>query len=55
MIKNKSLLISVLLTVAVLIAFWQVAQCDFVMFDDNQYIVQNQHIQNGMTIDGVVS
>ena len=46
MLKNKQiLLICLFLTVAALIAFWQVNQCDFINYDDPLYVTENIHVQ----------
>jgi protein O-mannosyl-transferase len=54
MLKNKQIpLIYLLLTVAVIIAFRQVNQCDFISYDDPLYVTENTHIMNGVTVDAV--
>jgi tetratricopeptide (TPR) repeat protein len=50
---RRQLLICLFLTVAVLAAFWQVNRCDFINYDDEDYITENSHIQNGITLEGV--
>jgi len=42
-----------ILTVATLIAFWRVNDCDFTVYDDKVYITENSHIQNGITKGGI--
>ena len=34
-------------------AFWQVRNCDFVNYDDPAYVTKNQHVQQGLTLDGI--
>ncbi len=51
--KKQILLISLLLAAAALIAFWQVMDCDFIRYDDGEYVTQNPHIQHGMTMEGI--
>ena len=46
------LIVYIVLTVVTLAVFWQVNQYDFVNFDDNVYITDNFHIQQGITLDG---
>ena len=41
------------LALTTLTAFWQVGNHEFVNFDDNVYITENNHIQNGITIQGL--
>src|SRR5947209_8534648 len=33
--------------------FWPVSRHQFINFDDPEYLTANQHIQNGLTADGV--
>ena len=50
MLKNKqTTLIYIFLAAATLIAFWQINQCDFVLYDDNTYVSENISIQSGIT------
>ena len=49
---RRQLLICLFLTLTVLAAFWQVKHCDFIIFDDEEYITENSHIQNGITLEG---
>jgi tetratricopeptide (TPR) repeat protein len=52
--KNKQmLLIYSLLTIATLLAFWQVNTCEFIYFDDPFYVTENNHVQNGITLEGI--
>ncbi len=54
MLKDKQIpLIYLLLTVAALIAFWQVNQCDFINYDDPLYITDNIHVKSGITIGSI--
>jgi hypothetical protein len=54
MLKNKQIpLIYLLLTAAVVMAFWRVNQCGFINFDDGQYVTENTHIANGVTIEAI--
>ena len=34
-------------------AFWQVNHCDFINYDDDVYVTENSHIQNGITMEGI--
>src|SRR5208283_3313237 len=55
MSKNKQLLLIYLfLTVVTLVAFWQVNHCDFINFDDPDYITKNSHVLNGITLEGIL-
>ena len=42
-------LVCLLLAVAVLAAYWPALNCDFVQFDDPDYVLANPHIQNGLS------
>ncbi len=54
MLKNKqNLIISVFLVIATLVVFWRVGNCDFIIFDDPLYISQNNHVKNGITLNGI--
>ncbi|MGA2936995.1 MAG: tetratricopeptide repeat protein [Syntrophobacteraceae bacterium] len=54
MLGNKQIpLIYLLLTLAALIAFWQVNQCDFINYDDPSYVTENIHIRNGITTEAI--
>ena len=52
--KNKYVwTINLFLVLATLIAFGQVGNHGFVNLDDNVYITENPHIQNGITVQGL--
>ncbi len=52
--KNKYIsMIYIFLTVATLMAFWQVTHCDFTNYDDTFYVTENNHVQNGITMEGI--
>jgi tetratricopeptide (TPR) repeat protein len=51
--KEQILIIYIVLAVVTLAVFWQVSQYDFIGLDDFEYIVNNSHIQSGITLDGV--
>jgi protein O-mannosyl-transferase len=50
---RRQILICLFLTFTVLAAFWQVNRCDFINYDDEDYITENSHIQNGITTEGI--
>ena len=41
------------LAIITIIAFWQLNQCDFVNFDDPEYVTENVYIQSGFTMEAV--
>jgi tetratricopeptide (TPR) repeat protein len=52
--KNKQmLLIYSSLTIATLLAFWQVKTCEFIYFDDPFYVTENAQVRNGITLEGI--
>ena len=52
--KKRLLIISLLLTIAAFMAFWQVTHCDFInSFDDTEYVTDNRHVQDGLTVEGI--
>jgi hypothetical protein len=54
MFKNKQdLMICIFLTVATVVAFWQVNKCAFFIFDDPNYVTQNPHTQKGITMSNI--
>jgi len=46
-------MIYIFLTVATLTTFWQVNHCDFITYDDTDYVTENSHILNGITGNGI--
>ena len=53
-VKKKFLLLCLLLAAATLITFWQVGNHEFINLDDEVYITANPHIQDGITIQGLL-
>jgi hypothetical protein len=47
---RQKLIVYLVLTVVTLAVFWQVHQYDFINFDDNMYVIENSHIQSGITL-----
>jgi len=50
---KRILAINLFLILAVLAAYSQVGNYGFVNYDDNTYITENDHIQNGITLQGL--
>jgi tetratricopeptide (TPR) repeat protein len=46
-------LLAALLALVTLTAYWRAMQCDFVNFDDPDYVTSNVHVQNGLTLEGI--
>jgi protein O-mannosyl-transferase len=53
MSDKKIIIILLFLAAATLLAFWQVLRCDFINYDDPEYVTENSHIQNGITREGI--
>jgi len=53
---KKSLVLSIYFALAVstLLVFWQVRNFDFVNYDDNYYVSENQHVLNGLTTGNII-
>src|ERR1700748_1265803 len=47
--SKKSLWLALALAVGTAILYWPVIGHQFIGYDDNQYLVQNWHIQSGLT------
>jgi tetratricopeptide (TPR) repeat protein len=51
--KMQILTICLCLTAITLIAFLQINQCDFVDFDDPEYVTYNVHIRHGISMEAI--
>lgn len=47
-------MICLFLVISTLIAYWQVTKADFVLFDDDEYVTENQHVQKGLDPSEIV-
>jgi protein O-mannosyl-transferase len=52
--RHPAACVCTLLVVLTLLVFWQVRNFDFVNFDDNDYVYQNQHVLAGLSWDNIV-
>ena len=52
--KKRLLIISLFLVIATFIAFWQVTRSDFITLDDTEYVTENGHVQDGLTVEGIL-
>ena len=51
--KNYSVLaICIALAITTIAVFWQVGNHEFISFDDNDYVTENRHVQEGITLKG---
>src|SRR5712692_10007969 len=46
--------ICVLLAISTLASYWSVATCDYVNYDDCDYVTANPHVQSGLKWENVV-
>ena len=53
-IKHRDILVCLFLVMATLAVYWQVQNYDFVNFDDNIYIIENYHVQRGLTTENII-
>ncbi|MCE5211250.1 MAG: tetratricopeptide repeat protein, partial [Deltaproteobacteria bacterium] len=51
--QNKTIIIYVLLAVVTFTAYWQVNRYDFINLDDDVYVINNLHIQSGITLEEI--
>ena len=51
--NRNQILICIALIVVTLISFWNVLNSDFVKYDDNLYVTENPHVQNGINPESV--
>jgi protein O-mannosyl-transferase len=52
-LQQNKLLLGLLLCLLALLAYWPVARCGFVDFDDFAYITENPKVPAGLTLEGV--
>jgi Flp pilus assembly protein TadD len=51
-LRNPRLLTCLLIAGAALMAFWEVQEHEFLIYDDPRYVVENAHVRNGLTLEG---
>jgi Flp pilus assembly protein TadD len=51
--KQYALLICAGLALAIIIAYGQVRHSDFVNYDDDMYVTENPHVENGITVESI--
>ena len=52
--RHLKMIISLLLILATILTYWQVKNFDFVGYDDQEYVVENSHVQKGLTVEGII-
>ncbi len=50
--RKQKLIVYIALTLVTLAVFWQVNHYGFINLDDPVYVMENSHIQSGITLDG---
>ncbi|MFZ1036615.1 MAG: tetratricopeptide repeat protein [Smithella sp.] len=51
--RKQKLIVYFALTVVTLAVFWQVNHYGFINLDDPVYVMENNHVQSGITLDGI--
>ncbi|MCP4345679.1 MAG: tetratricopeptide repeat protein [Desulfobacterales bacterium] len=51
---RSELFVCLFLVTAVLAVYWQTRNHSFVSYDDGQYVAENQYVQAGITVEGIV-
>src|ERR1041385_6801523 len=49
---RRALLLSALIVLATVVAYWPIRDAGFLNFDDNQYVTANPKVFNGFTVEG---
>ena len=52
--RHLKMMISLLLILAIIIAYGQVKNFDFVGYDDQEYVTENSHVQKGLTVESII-
>jgi tetratricopeptide (TPR) repeat protein len=52
-IKHRDILVCLFLVMATFAVYWQVHNFDFVNFDDDDYIYENRHVREGLTLESI--
>jgi len=52
--KSSVIFVYLALALGTITVFWQVCNFEFVVYDDNFYITDNQHVLTGLTTDNIV-
>jgi len=52
--RHLKLMISLLLILSIIIAYGEIANFDFVGYDDQDYVTENRQVQEGITVDGFI-
>ena len=51
--NHRTVFVCLFLAITTVAIYWQVNHCDFTNYDDNEYVTENGHVKNGITIGGI--
>jgi tetratricopeptide (TPR) repeat protein len=51
---RNEIIIGLFLVIITFSVYWQIQRFDFVHFDDNEYVYDNQHVNNGISSDNLI-
>ena len=51
---RNDVLVCLFLVAATLAVYWQIQSFDFVNYDDNEYVYENQNVQEGLTLESII-
>ena len=54
LIKKRDLLTCLFIIMVTLSVYWQVQNFDFLNFDDDMYVTDNHHVQEGLTLKSII-
>ncbi|MFC1515908.1 tetratricopeptide repeat protein [Thermodesulfobacteriota bacterium] len=52
--RHTPIIICLLLVISILVAYWQVADNDFINYDDTAYVTKNRNVKAGLSREGVL-
>ena len=52
--RHLNLMVSLFLILAIIVAYGQMSSLDFVNYDDQEYVTENGHVQEGLTVKGLI-
>jgi protein O-mannosyl-transferase len=52
--KSRKIAICIFLMIATFAVYWQATGYEFINFDDNEYLTNNQHVKSGLTGESIV-
>ena len=52
--RHLNLMVSLFLILAIIVAYGQMSNFDFVNYDDQEYVTENGHFQDCLTVEGLI-